>query len=392
MNRADLLTMVRGTGSALEHGGFVFLCDPRWGADKRAYTQGVADTMVERARAGEGDAAAGWLCVPTGGSGGVLRFARHDEQTLTAAVAGFTAHFGLERVHAIDVLPSFHVSGLMARARCAMTGGVHVPWAWKRLEQGERPSLRGGGGDWVISLVPTQLQRLLASESAVAWLRDFALVFVGGGPVWPALTDAAAEARLRVVLSYGMTETAAMVTAQMPEEFIEGDRSSGRPMPHARLRVTEGGVIRISGASVCQGYAPESDGSGEFETSDLGEIDVEGRLRVLGRRDAVIITGGEKVQPVEVESALRATGEFEDVAVIGLADAEWGERVVACYPAAARQPDLERVRARVAQVLAGFKRPKAYRAILRWPRNEHGKLDRAALRRAAEGGTPNTEG
>jgi O-succinylbenzoic acid--CoA ligase len=383
MTRTELLTLVRGTGCALERGGFVFLCDPRWNAEERAHACGLADTMANRARSGGGD---GWLCVPTGGSSGRLRFARHDEQTVSAAVDGFVTHFGLQPINAVDVLPPFHVSGLMARVRCATTGGRHVPWDCKRLEQGERPLLPPERGEWVISLVPTQLQRLLASESAVAWLREFAVVFVGGGPVWPALTDAAAAARLRVVLSYGMTETAAMVAAQTPEEFFAGDRSSGRAMPHARLAVTAEKVIRIESESVFRGYAPEFDDSGEFETSDLGEVDGDGRLRVLGRRDAAIITGGEKVQPAEVEAALRATGEFDDVAVIGVSDAEWGECVVACYPAAGRHPDLDRVRDGVAQVLAGFKRPKVYRAIDDWPRREHGKLDRAALRRAAEDG------
>lgn len=384
MTRTDLLALVRATGCAVEHGEFVFLCDPRWSEAERSCTQALAEAMAERACSNATDAARGWLCVPTGGSSGVLRFARHDEHTVSAAAEGFRAHFGLKCVNAVDVLPLFHVSGLMARVRCAASGGVHVPWDWKRLERGERPLLARERGAWVISLVPTQLQRLLASEDAVAWLREFAVIFVGGGPVWPALAEAAAETRLRVVLSYGMTETAAMVTAQTPEEFLAGDRSSGRAMPHARLDVTGDGAIRIQGASVCCGYAPAFDESGRFETSDIGELDAGGRLRVLGRRDAVIITGGEKVQPMEVEAALRATGEFDDVAVIGVPDAEWGEIVAACYPAAARAPNLEQVCARVAQTLAGFKRPKLYREIARWPRSEHGKLDRAALRRAAE--------
>ena len=97
----------------------------------------------------------------------------------------------------------------MARVRCAETGGRHVAWSWKRLEAGERPELDPSQGDWVLSLVPTQLQRLLAAPAAVAWLRGFKVIFVGGGPVWPELAAAAARAGLRLSLSYGMTETAA---------------------------------------------------------------------------------------------------------------------------------------------------------------------------------------
>jgi O-succinylbenzoic acid--CoA ligase len=118
--------------------------------------------------------------------------------------------------------------------------------------------------------------------------------------------------------------------------------------------------------------------SRRFETSDLGRIDARGHLEILGRRDAVIISGGEKIQPAEVEAALRATGEFSDVAVIGVPDAEWGQVVVACYPAKERAPDLRAIEEKMIQV-AGFKRPKRYVAISEWPRNLQGKLNRAAL-------------
>jgi O-succinylbenzoic acid--CoA ligase len=100
----------------------------------------------------------------------------------------------------------------------------------------------------------------------------------------------------------------------------------------------------------------------------------------------VIITGGKKVDPAEVEAALRATGEFDDVAVIGVADAEWGQAVVACYPAGAPEPHWERVRARLAEKLVGFKRPKRFVAVAEWPRNAQGKVNRAVLAEEAARG------
>ncbi len=202
--------------------GPVFLGDPGWAQNQRdrwaplvAAAAGRADPGAERA----------WLMIPTGGSGGGLRFVRHGQDTLGAAVTGFRAHFGLRTVNAVGVLPLYHVSGLMSWLRCALTDGSYVPWDWKALEAGERPPL--GKGDWVISLVPTQLQRLLGSTEAVAWLRGFHVIFLGSGPVWPDLAAAAAAAQLRIALSYGLTETAAMVTALRPEEFLAGARSSG---------------------------------------------------------------------------------------------------------------------------------------------------------------------
>lgn len=380
MERAELTALVRGTGCARERNGVVFLVDPRWGADESAR---VDEAL--RVESAETAADVGWLCVPTGGTSGTVKFARHDERTLASAVGGFCAHFGLGRVNAVDVLPPFHVSGLMARVRCATTGGTHVAWDWRRLETGERPELPEADGGWVISLVPTQLQRLLGDDAAREWLRRFRVIFVGGGPSWPELTEAAAQARLPLSLGYGMTETAAMVAALTPAEFLAGERSAGRAMPHARIALSADGRISIEGESVFRGYWPELRIGRRFETADLGAIDGSGYLRVLGRADAVIISGGEKVQPAEVEAALRATGEFEDVAVIGVPDPEWGESVVACYPAQERPPRLERVEALLRERLGAFKRPKRYVAVADWPRNAQGKLNRGELRRHIAG-------
>ena len=353
--------------------GPVFLGDPGWAENQRPRWEPL---VAEARRRGDPGGERGWLMIPTGGTSGGMRFARHGQDTLEAAVRGFRGHFGIERVNAISVLPLYHVSGLLAWLRCALTGGVHRPWDWKTLEAGERPVLTDG--DWVISLVPTQLQRLLPSPAAVDWLRRFRVIFLGGGPVWPDLADAAAAAGLRISLSYGMTETAAMVAALKPEEFLSGARSVGSALPHARLSLAEDAAVIVEAASVFHGYYPDWREERRFETGDLGRFDEHGHLHLLGRRDAVIITGGKKVQPLEVEAALRASGEFEDVAVLGVPDAEWGEAVVAFYPATQRAPDS----ARAAAALAGYQRPKHFVAVPDWPRNAQGKVDRSVLRHA----------
>lgn len=375
MERDQLKTLVRATGVAVERGDFLFLGEAA--VLQKAEGTFNAERLTLNAEGSEGGGL-GWLGIATGGSSGGVKFARHDERTLSAAVRGFCAHFGIERVNAVDVLPAYHVSGLMARVRCAATGGTHMAWDWKRLEAGERPELSRAGGDWVISLVPTQLQRLLGSAESVAWLRGFRAIFVGGGPVWPELADAAARAELPVSLSYGMTETAAMVAALQPAEFLAGARSCGGALPHAKITLSTEGVVTIVGESVFRGYWTETAAGREFQTKDLGRFDERGRLHVLGRRDAVIITGGKKVQPAEVELALRASGEFDDVAVVGVPDAEWGEVVVACYPAAGRKPDLQRVAEKMAK-LAGVLRPKRYAALADWPRSAQGKINRVEI-------------
>ena len=371
MERAELKKLVLATGCAEERGEFIFLRDP---ARAAALEQSEIENQKSKIDLG-------WLGVATGGTSGGVRYARHDEHTLTTAVGGFCAHFDIERVNAIDVLPPYHVSGLMARVRCAATGGEHVAWDWKKLEVGSRPLRKLRKASWVISLVPTQLQRLLGRAEMVAWLRDFRAIFVGGGPMWPELAAAAARAELPLSPSYGTTETAAMVAALRPEEFLSGARSCGATLPHVRMTLDAEGVVTVSGESVFRGYWPDDKTSREFVTEDIGSSDERGHWHILGRRDAVIITGGKKVMPAEVEAVLLASGEFSEVAVIGVSDAEWGEVVVAFYPAGGRTPDF----VRAAEALPGFQRPKRFVAVADWPRNAQGKLNRAALRAEADG-------
>lgn len=407
MERAELIALLRATGGAEGHGELVFLRDSKWSAAEQARFEMLKLEVGNP----PGKITEGWLCIPTGGTSGGMRFARHDERTLTAAVRGFCAHFEIGRVNAVDVLPPYHVSGLMARVRCAATGGEHVPWDWSRLEAGELPALSPRPDGWIISLVPTQLQRLLPVPETLAWLRRFRVILIGGGPIWPELAEAAARAELPLALSYGMTETAAMVAALRPAEFLDGARSCGTALPHARIMLTSEGVVKVAGASVFRGYvfpgmnaSPEprdstkevchvlrdklaGAGAGEmmgessegrdWVTQDLGRIDERGHLHILGRRDAVIITGGKKVQPAEVEAALLGSGEFADVAVIGVPDAEWGQAVVACYLAGGQKPDVERA----SKILASHQRPKRFVAIADWPRNAQGKVNREALLR-----------
>jgi len=366
VEEADPRRFQAAFAQAVAGAGPVFLADPAWRATERA---ALAETLRGPS---DGPAGSGWLMIPSGGTSGALKFARHDQDTLAAAVGGFCAHFETERVDCVGVLPLHHVSGLLAWLRTVLTGGVYVPWDWKRLEGGEWPTWTDSG--WrTLSLVPTQLQRLLASPESVEWLRGFAAVFVGGGPVWPELAQAARAARLPLSLGYGMTETAAMAVALRPREFLAGGEGCGSALPHMRVTLAEDGRIALSGESLFRGYYPDWRSERTLLTDDLGRFDARGSLHILGRRDAVIISGGKKVDPAEVEQALRASGEFADVAVLGLPDPEWGEVVVACYPASQPAPD--------SAPLAGFKHPRRIVALADWPRNAQGKLSRAELRR-----------
>lgn len=373
MERLELERIVQGTGLAEKHGGFTFLCDPQWTPPQRATFDGLVQSAIRNSKSA---ISTGWLCISTGGTGGILKFARHDEHTLTAAVEGFCQHFGLTKVNAVGVLPLHHVSGLMSLVRCRATDGRYVDWNWKKLESGRRPALRRG--PWVISLVPTQLQRLLKSKAATAWLRRFQVILLGGGPAWPELAEAAARAGLPIALTYGLTETAAMITALRPTEFLAGRRDCGSVLPHATVRIGRGGMVRVGGRSLFRGYYRGKPVRGEFATEDMGRRDENGGLTVLGRHDTVIITGGKKVLPAAVEAALRATGQFADVAVVGCPHPAWGEEVVACYPVGAK---ITEVTPRL-DGLPAYQRPKRYVALPVWPVNAQGKINRLAVHQA----------
>ncbi|MBM3866488.1 MAG: AMP-binding protein [Verrucomicrobia bacterium] len=370
MERARLKALVEETGCARAVGRMRFVLDPGWGLEARREAEALLTLPDGRPPEEE----RGWLALPTGGSGGSVKWARHDEATLAAAVAGLRAHFGIESINAVDVLPAYHVSGLMARVRAEVSKGMHLPWAWKRLEAGDCPELPGRPDGWVLSLVPTQLQRLLRQPAATGWLRRLRVVFLGGGPAWPDLLRRAREEGLRLAPSYGMTETAAMVAAVRPEEFLAG-REELRPLPHAELAADGEGRLRVSGASVCRGLWPEWRGEGCWTTGDRAEARGEGWV-ILGRADQVIITGGRKVDAARVEAALRGAGVWDDVVVLGVPDPEWGESVVVFHPAGAPRVDP----AASLAGLAAWERPRRWVAVERWPRNAAGKVDRAALR------------
>jgi O-succinylbenzoic acid--CoA ligase len=241
----------------------------------------------------------------------------------------------------------------------------------------------------VLSLVPTQLAKLLDTPGGLEWLRSFRCIFMGGAAMWPELRARARAERLPLAPCYGMTETAAQITTVRPGDFLGGVDGVGEALPHAAIEIVDEseavvapgieGRVRVRAGSLFHGYYPNA---GEaalavFDTNDRGVIDASGRLTVLGRIDAIINTGGEKVDPLEVEAALRGLGAA-DVAVIGVADVQWGESVVALLVDCPH--DDEALHVLLRRTLAVQKVPKRFVRVDSLPRSAAGKLDRRALR------------
>lgn len=327
------------------------------------------------------------ILIPTSGSSGHLRFVTHTWATLSASVLGFQQFFQRSPLHACCVLPLYHVSGLMQVMRSLLTQGKLAIHPYKSLEAGILPPL--DPTDYFLSLVPTQLHRLLAQPRMVDWLRCFHTILLGGAPPWPDLLAQGRQEGLPLSPTYGMTETASQIATQKPEDFLAGHAGYSL-LPHAQITLAQqepgsgAGLVQIQAQSLALGYYPDllTDPCG-FLTDDLGRWDAQGRLRIIGRASDKIITGGENVFPAEVEAAIRATGLVQDVAVLGMGDRQWGECVTALYVPSADDLTPAQMQAALQPYLSRFKQPKHWISVASLPRNAQGKLNRLTLKQLA---------
>jgi O-succinylbenzoic acid--CoA ligase len=223
-----------------------------------------------------------------------------------------------------------------------------------------------------VSLVPTQLQRLLGDEAGRPVLAGFSSVLLGGAAAPAALLAAARDAGVPVVTTYGMTETCG------------GCVYDGVPLDGVRVRIGDDERIWIGGPVLFSGYRGSEPVPGDswFRTGDLGRLDGSGRLTVRGRADDVINTGGHKVVPGEVAAALESCPGVRDVAVVGQPDAEWGERVVAVVAPSdpADPPGLELLRLHVRERLPRYAAPSRVVMVEAVPMLPSGKHDIVRLR------------
>ncbi len=226
--------------------------------------------------------------------------------------------------------------------------------------------------------MPTQLHRLLEDRDAVAALAGFDAVLVGGGPLDPQ-TRAQAEGRgVRVVQTYGMSETCG------------GCVYDGLPLEGVEVRVDDGHVL-LRGPVLFDGYEDDPEltaatlREGWLVTHDLGEIDGDGRLRITGRDDDVINSGGLKVPGPVVARRLEGHPAVRAAEVLGVPDEEWGERVVAFVAEdTGGEVDLATLRDWVAAECPREWAPRQLVAVAGMPLLANGKVDRVTLRALAD--------
>ena len=213
-------------------------------------------------------------------------------------------------------------------------------------------------------------------------------ILLGGSAIPPGLVADAHARGLPISTSYGLSEMASTVTATPPGASLDALGTSGVVLPHREVKLADDGEILVRGATLFAGYAEgeaveRPDADGWFPTGDLGawaEVDGAQMLRIVGRKDNLFISGGENVQPEEVEAALGRLAGVRQAVVVPVTDAEFGQRPVAFVDADAWEPEAWRVA--LGATLARFKIPTAFHP---WPDDAQAgmKVSRAALRERA---------
>ncbi|BAZ39143.1 O-succinylbenzoyl-CoA synthetase [Calothrix sp. NIES-4101] len=353
-----------------------------------------------------------FIMIPTGGSSGEIKFAIHTWETLMASVRGFTEYFQIKEVNSVCVLPLYHVSGLMQFMRAFITGGKLVILPFKDLESGEISNIPNiNYADFFISLVPTQLQRLLDNSSfreyenhentyTNKYLSEFKTVLLGGAATWDELLQKAKFHQIKLAPTYGMTETASQVVTLKPDNFLNGKLGCGQVLPHAEVIICDEednilpanhvGKIRIKSASLALGYYSKinqninNNLNNNFSTEyflidDVGYFDQDGYLYIIGRNSEKIISGGENIYPKEIEAAIRATNMVTDICVIGLQDKYWGEVVTAIYVPKYANTSIFAIQTILKYKISKFKIPKHWIPVTELPRNHQGKVNRQKL-------------
>jgi o-succinylbenzoate---CoA ligase len=346
----------------------IFLCNPDWG---KLEWQRVANLTAQVNIQHQN-----MLMIPTGGSSGSIEFTIHTWETLSASVWGFKEFYQVDRINTVCTLPLYHVSGLMQLCRSLLTDGKLLVINFHQLCQTlDLVTSQINLNDYFISLVPTQLSKILDLDPN--WIGQFQTILLGGAPPSTELLTRARFARLPLALTYGMTETASQITSLKPSEFLAGNNSCGRVLPHAEIQCessTDGVTsIKIKAKSLMLGYFPNLDRLTYFESDDLGSCD-DGYLTILGRNSGKIITGGENVLPIEVANAIMTTGLVTDAWIVGLPDLYWGQVVVAIYVKNHHPSSAAILSRSILGMISNYKIPKYWIPVAEIPRNSLGKI------------------
>lgn len=311
------------------------------------------------------------LVVETSGSSGRPKRVRLSRAALRASASATAARLGGHGQWLLN-LPPNHVAGLQVLFRSVLAGTEPV-----LLEDDFASSVaRMSGEHRYLSLVPTQLYRYLDFPELAEPLSSFSTVLVGGAGFPPWLRERAADAGIRTVATYGMSETCG------------GCVYDGFPLDGVAVKIDADSRILLAGPVLFDGYddadlAAEALRDGWFRTQDLGRLDEDGRLEVLGRVDDVVISGGVNVDTTAVARRLEEHPRIDLAAVVGVPDEEWGHVVVAMVQPNGILDSPSNMRDFVAATLPRTWTPRRLIRTESMPLLPNGKIDYVQVRRVA---------
>lgn len=332
----------------------------------------------------------------TSGSSGEPKLVRLTRANMEAAArASIETLKPAEGSAWILCLPLNHIGGCALIIRCWLHGLKVADFRGADYGRIARAIAQDGNMS-LISLVPTQLKRLLDDYPSLRPNAGFRGVLLGGAPSNEELIGRARSAGIPVIKSYGMTETCAHFTMVRPEKaFDSNPLSSGQPIGDNQVEIRDEtgmpvkagvpGLIWLRGGQVVSGYIHPGhannafDGQGWLNTGDVGCLNESGELEVQMRSDDIIISGGEKINPAEVEAALHRFEGIRDCAVIGVGDDHWGQKAVAFVVCDDGNFDPEAWKAGLSAALPKYMLPKDFRQVDAIPKTGFGKLQRKKL-------------
>lgn len=296
----------------------------------------------------------------------------------------------------LSCLPLYHVGGLAVIWRSCLYGtavNLHPRFILEEVNQAldTLPIT-------LISLVPTMLYRLL--ETRIHWPKTLRLALIGGAAATPDLVVKAQAAHVPIATTYGLTEASSQVATMLPEDVAKKPGSVGKPLLFTSLEIVDEngrslppnayGEIVVTGPTVMAGYfnshqstdnrASRITHHASFRTGDIGYLDDDGDLWIVQRRTDLIVSGGENVYPAEVEAVLKNHPAVVNVCAVGVADAEWGQVVVAMVQLKSGSLLTETdLLAFSREQLAGYKQPRRFLFVDQLPQTASGKIARAEI-------------
>jgi O-succinylbenzoic acid--CoA ligase len=268
----------------------------------------------------------------TSGSSGKPKAALHTFRNHYSSAVGSSKNipFGAEDCWLLS-LPLYHIGGMAILFRALLGGGaVVVPSPVQTLDE-----ILSEHQITHISLVVAQLKQLFGDQNNLPYLKRMKAMLLGGGPIPKNLVEIAAGEKLPLFCSYGSTEMSSQITTTINGDTIPQLQTAGSVLPYRELIIAEDSEIRVRGDTLFRGYIqgniidPSRDSNGWFHTGDLGEMDEQGYLTLIGRKDNMFISGGENIQPEEIEATMMQIEGISEVIVVPIDHPDYGKRPVA---------------------------------------------------------------